>query len=77
MFIEADGTLSAEFTFTDFAEAFALMTKVAAVAEELGHHPDMAISWNRVTISCSTHEAGGIVTDRDRDLANRIVGLVS
>lgn len=77
MFIESDGTLSAEFTFTDFTEAFALMTKVAAVAEEIGHHPDMAISWNRVTISCFTRDAGGVVTDRDRDLAKRIVGLVS
>lgn len=77
MFSESDGTLSAEFTFADFAEAFAFMTKVAVVAEEMGHHPDMAISWSRVTISCSTHDAGGIVTDLDRALAERISGLMS
>lgn len=76
MFSESDGTLCAEFTFADFAEAFAFMTKVAAVAEEMGHHPDMAISWNRVTISCSTHDAGGVVTDLDCSLAERIIGLV-
>jgi 4a-hydroxytetrahydrobiopterin dehydratase len=77
VFSESDGSLSAEFMFTDFAEAFAFMTKVAVVAEEMGHHPDMAISWNRVTVSCSTHETGGTVTDRDRALAERIMGLFS
>jgi 4a-hydroxytetrahydrobiopterin dehydratase len=63
--------------FTDFAEAFAFMSRVATLAEEIGHHPDMAISWNRVSVLCSTHEAGGTVTDLDRALAERIVGLFS
>jgi 4a-hydroxytetrahydrobiopterin dehydratase len=75
VFSESNGALSAEFTFSDFAEAFAFMTQVAAIAEEMGHHPDMAISWNRVSISCSTHDAGGVVTDLDRVLAARIIGL--
>lgn len=73
MFIESDDALRGTFLFDDFVDAFAFMTKVAHIAEELGHHPDMSISWNQVTIECSTHDAGGVVTDRDHDLARRIV----
>jgi 4a-hydroxytetrahydrobiopterin dehydratase len=69
---EADGALHAELTFTDFAEAFAFMTRVGLIAQEQQHHPDMAISWNKVTITITTHDAGGTVTDKDRKLAAAI-----
>ncbi len=47
------------FTFADFATAFAFMTQVAAIAEDLQHHPDWSNSWNRVDVAVTTHSAGG------------------
>ena len=48
------------------------MTRVGLIAQEQGHHPDMAISWNRVTITITTHDSGNVVTDKDRKLAAAI-----
>ena len=59
-----------EFTFADFAAAFAFMTKVAVVGEQLGHHPDWRNVYRRVQISLTTHDAGGL-TDLDFALARR------
>ena len=72
---ESDGALRAELTFADFAEAFAFMTRVGLLAQEQGHHPDMAISWNVVTITITTHDAGNTMTDLDRKLADAIAAL--
>jgi 4a-hydroxytetrahydrobiopterin dehydratase len=66
---ESDGALHGTFQFADFGEAFAFLTRVALVAQEKQHHPDMTISWNRVTLTLSTHDAGSIVTDKDREMA--------
>ena len=66
-----DGKLHREFTFKDFTEAFAFMTKVALAAEKLNHHPDWSNSWNKVSISLTTHDQGGI-TERDLQLAEEI-----
>jgi 4a-hydroxytetrahydrobiopterin dehydratase len=55
-----DGKLHRELTFTDFAEAFAFMTRVALAAEKLNHHPDWSNSWNTVTIDIVNHAEGGI-----------------
>ena len=62
------------FEFADFAEAFAFMTRVAAEAERLNHHPDWSNSWNKVVIDLFSHDKGAI-TDRDRELAERINAL--
>jgi 4a-hydroxytetrahydrobiopterin dehydratase len=67
--------LQRSFTFADFADAFAFMTRVASVAEELDHHPDWSNSWNRVEISIVSHDAGGI-TQLCVDFARRVDGLV-
>jgi 4a-hydroxytetrahydrobiopterin dehydratase len=72
---EVDGKLHRDFEFTDFTEAWAFMQRVAAVAEELDHHPDWSNSWNKVTIDLFSHSAGAL-TDKDRELARRIDGLV-
>ena len=72
----SDGRLHREFTFADFVEAFAFMTAVAALAEELNHHPDWSNSWNRVSIHIVSHDSGGL-TSRCEELAlgiNRILG---
>ncbi|MCS6944920.1 MAG: 4a-hydroxytetrahydrobiopterin dehydratase [Sutterellaceae bacterium] len=60
-----------EFQFLDFAQAFAFMTRVALEAEKRDHHPDWCNVYNRVTITLTTHDAGGL-TARDFDLARAI-----
>lgn len=64
------------FTFGDFSEAFAFMTRVAMIAEKMNHHPDWSNVYNKVTIRLSTHDAGNTVTVRDRELAAAIDGIV-
>jgi 4a-hydroxytetrahydrobiopterin dehydratase len=72
---DCDGTsLSRVVEFTDFAEAFAFMVRVAEVAEDLDHHPDWSNSWNRVTLAVS-HSAGGL-TSLDVEFAQRVDQLV-
>jgi 4a-hydroxytetrahydrobiopterin dehydratase len=51
------------------------MTRVGLIAQEQQHHPDMAISWNKVTITITTHDAGSTVTDKDRKLAAAIEAI--
>ncbi|HEY9004666.1 MAG TPA: 4a-hydroxytetrahydrobiopterin dehydratase [Ohtaekwangia sp.] len=68
--------LKKTFTFKDFTEAFGFMTKVAIVAERMNHHPTWTNTWNTVSFELSTHDAGNIVTDRDRKLADAIDKLV-
>jgi 4a-hydroxytetrahydrobiopterin dehydratase len=60
--------------FRDFAEAMRWVNAVAEVAERRDHHPDIAVSWNRVTLTLTTHSAGGL-TARDLDLAAAIDAL--
>lgn len=66
--------LTAEFLFDDFIDAFAFMTKVAEVAEQMKHHPDWQNSYNRVVISLYTHDQNA-VTDLDIALAKEISAL--
>lgn len=69
-----DDRLRRTFEFGDFVEAFGFMTRVALVAEKLFHHPDWSNSWNRVEITITNHDAGGL-TDRCVELAAKIDGL--
>jgi 4a-hydroxytetrahydrobiopterin dehydratase len=71
---EVDGALQREFELPSFGEAIAFVNRVAELAEAENHHPDIAISYTRVTLRWTTHSAGGI-TDRDRELAARSAGL--
>jgi 4a-hydroxytetrahydrobiopterin dehydratase len=77
MWKEENNQLKKTFQFKDFTEAFAFMTRVAFIAEKMNHHPDWRNVYNRVEISLSTHDAGNIVTDRDRKLAEAIDKLIS
>ncbi len=54
-----------------FREAIEVVDRVAVIAEELDHHPDIDIRWRTVTFRCATHSVGG-VTRRDIELARRI-----
>lgn len=72
MWQETDNKLTRQFTFADFSEAFAFMTRVALLAEKMDHHPFWTNVYNKVTIELNTHDAGDIVTDKDRKLAAAI-----
>ncbi len=76
MWKEENNTLSRTFTFKDFSEAFAFMTRVALLAEKFDHHPTWTNSWNKVEINLNTHSAGNTVTTKDRELASLIDRLV-
>lgn len=71
-----NNTLYQKFTFKNFSEAFAFMTRVAMEAEKANHHPVWSNVWNTVEIWLSTHDAGDIVTEKDRQLAKKIDGLL-
>ncbi|MGH3666587.1 MAG: 4a-hydroxytetrahydrobiopterin dehydratase [Egibacteraceae bacterium] len=67
---DRDG-ISKTYTFADFAESIAFVNRVARVAEDMNHHPDIHLSWDTVRLEVVTHAAGG-VTQSDLDLATRI-----
>ncbi len=75
MFEEEDNKLKATFEFESFIEAFAFMTKVALHAEKMNHHPTWTNTYNQVSIELTTHDKGGIVTDKDRKLAREIEAM--
>ncbi|MBK9338346.1 MAG: 4a-hydroxytetrahydrobiopterin dehydratase [Lewinellaceae bacterium] len=72
MWHEDKNRLQATFRFRDFVEAFAFMTEVAFHAEKQNHHPNWSNEWNTVQIYLTTHDAGNIVTEKDRRLAEVI-----
>jgi 4a-hydroxytetrahydrobiopterin dehydratase len=72
MWTEKDNTLQATFKFKDFTEAFTFMTEVAFHAEKMNHHPNWRNVWNMVEIHLNTHDAGGIVTEKDHQLSRAI-----
>jgi 4a-hydroxytetrahydrobiopterin dehydratase len=64
--------LAKSFKFGSFREAMSFMTRVAFEAEELNHHPEWTNVYHRVAIRLNTHDAGGKVTAKDVELAERI-----
>lgn len=72
MWQQTNNQLHALFTFKDFVEAFAFMTEVALQAEKQSHHPTWTNTWNKVEITLTTHDAGNVVTNKDRQLADII-----
>jgi 4a-hydroxytetrahydrobiopterin dehydratase len=73
--LRADGlAISRDFKFADFSEAFAFMTRVALYAEKADHHPEWSNVYNRVHITLTTHDAGGL-SQRDVKMARAIGGF--
>jgi len=77
MWTEADNKLSQTFEFKNFIEAFGFMSQVAIIAEKMNHHPNWSNVYNKVTIELTTHDAGNVVTDKDRNLAKAIDALLA
>lgn len=76
MWKEEKNKLHQKFEFKDFSEAFSFMTRVALAAEKMNHHPKWTNEYNKVEIWLSSHDAGNIVTDKDKKLAKKIDALV-
>jgi len=70
-----DGKLHRELVFADFNEAFGFMSRVALIAEAMGHHPEWRNVWNRVVVDLTTHDTGGL-SSLDRQLAQRISAVL-
>jgi 4a-hydroxytetrahydrobiopterin dehydratase len=77
MWQEKDNTLYKKFEFSNFSEAFGFMTRVAIEAEKMNHHPLWTNVYNKVEIWLSTHDAGNVVTEKDRKLSQKIDALVN
>jgi 4a-hydroxytetrahydrobiopterin dehydratase len=72
---ERDGeAIRRRFELDDFKGSVDFVNRLTPVAEEMNHHPDLEISWNKVTVRITTHSEGGL-TANDFELAGRIDGL--
>jgi 4a-hydroxytetrahydrobiopterin dehydratase len=74
--VDGRDAIARTFTFKDFNAAFGFMARAALAAERMNHHPEWFNVWNRVEVTLSTHDAGGL-TERDLKLAeamDRIAG---
>ena len=75
MWEEKNNKLHKKFEFKDFSEAFSFMTKVALAAEKMDHHPKWINEYNKLEMWLSSHDAGDVVTEKDKKLAKIIDGL--
>ena len=76
MWTEENNKLYRKYQFRDFNAAFSFITSVALLAEKADHHPTWTNTWNTVEIWLSTHDAGNVVTQKDRDLAAQIDAVI-
>lgn len=75
--LAGDGkSISREYAFKDFKEALAFTNRVGTLAEEEDHHPEIELSWDKVTVELTTHSVGGL-SENDFILAAKINGLQS
>jgi 4a-hydroxytetrahydrobiopterin dehydratase len=72
---EENNKLNRTFEFENFVEAWGFMSKVAIVAEKMNHHPEWKNVYNKVDITLTTHDEGNKVTEKDRELAEKISKL--
>ncbi len=69
---ETDKGLYKQFEFSDFQSAFSFMKLVAEHAEQINHHPTWSNNWNKVEIWLISHDAGDVITEKDRSMATAI-----
>lgn len=77
MWTENNNQLYSKFQFKNFIEAFSFMTSVAFEAEKMDHHPLWTNVYNKVEVWLNTHDAGDIVTEKDRQLAGKIDAIAN
>ena len=76
MWQEINKSLVKEFTFPDFKSALEFVIQIGALAEKANHHPDIELSWGKVKVILTTHDAGK-VTEKDKTLARQIDQLLN
>ena len=64
-------TIAKQYTFKEFMGGIRFINRIAEIAEQMDHHPDIAVNYKRVTFTLSTHDQGGI-TEKDTKLAEAI-----
>ena len=69
-------SLQRTFNFETFLQAMSFVVRIAELAEDLGHHPDILVRYNKVTLTVSTHDAGGL-TDKDFQFARQADIVIS
>lgn len=67
----ADGSITRSFKFSTYMDGIAFVNRVAELAEAANHHPDLVVTWRKVVLSLTTHDAGG-VTPLDIEMAGRV-----
>ena len=77
MWQETENKLYKKFQFKNFSEAFAFMTRVAIETKKMDHHPLWTNVYNSVEIWLSTHDAGDVVTEKDKTLSKKIDALIT
>lgn len=70
-----DKMLTKTFAFDSYLSGLAFASAVGTIAEGAGHHPDMIVTYKKVTVSFTTHDAGSVVTQKDVDAASAIEAL--
>ncbi len=73
---EVNGAIQRTFQHKDFVESMKFVNHIAELAEAAQHHPDILIRWNKVTLTLTTHDAGGI-TEKDFELAVKADGYAA
>jgi 4a-hydroxytetrahydrobiopterin dehydratase len=72
---QAGDAIRKQYAFAGFKDAIFFVNTVAGLAEKAGHHPDITVTYNRVALLLSTHDAGGL-TRKDFELARRIEAVL-
>jgi pterin-4a-carbinolamine dehydratase len=75
--VEADGVLQRTWPFHGMARPSALAAAIAGLCDRLGHHAEVTAAWGSLTVRTTTHDAGNVVTDLDRQLAEAVEALVN
>lgn len=76
MWVEIDNKLMRELRFATHEEALAFVVRVTMLAEKVNHHPDIYFTYSRVLLSLCTHDAGNSITQKDRQMAEKIDALL-
>ena len=77
MWKESANKLTLSLTLPSFMQAVVVFNSIALLAEQANHHPDMQLSYNRLHLTLTTHDAGNTLTQKDRDLAAAIANALT